>query len=86
VLFGRSRESRSREVRFVHPQCGTAGAGIWPEQCPGKCAAEKGHLRDSARIGKKVRTRVSNDREKRRVVALNCSTLVEEHDGWCEAE
>jgi len=27
------------------------GAGISLKQCPGKCAAEKGHLSDSARIG-----------------------------------
>jgi hypothetical protein len=33
VPFGRNRESRSREA---------AGRRNWPEQCPGKCAAEKG--------------------------------------------
>jgi hypothetical protein len=33
VSFGRSRESRSREA---------AGRRNWTEQCPGKCAAEKG--------------------------------------------
>jgi len=31
----RSHESRSREA---------AGRRNWPEQCPGKCAAEKGML------------------------------------------
>src|SRR5713101_1895701 len=31
---------------------GTAGAGIWPEQCPGKCAAKKGaHLLNSVHTG-----------------------------------
>ena len=42
MLFRRNRESSSREVCFVHHREGTAGAGIWPEQCPEKCAAEKG--------------------------------------------
>src|SRR6266849_5248324 len=27
------------------------GAGIWPEQCPGKCVAEKGRVAKSVRIG-----------------------------------
>jgi hypothetical protein len=40
--FGRNRESRSREVRFLHPGYGTAGVGILPKQRPSKCAAEKG--------------------------------------------
>ena len=44
MSFGRNRESRSREVRFVHPGYGTAGAGIGPKPCPGKCAAEKGQV------------------------------------------
>jgi hypothetical protein len=42
ALFGRNRESRSREVLFLHPACGTAGAGIWPEAVPRKWIAEKG--------------------------------------------
>ena len=39
--FGRNRESRSREVRRLHPGYGTAGVGILPKQRPSKCAAEK---------------------------------------------
>lgn len=39
--FGRNRESRSREVRFLHPGYGTAGVGILPKQRPSKCVAEK---------------------------------------------
>ena len=39
--FGRNRESRSREVRSLHPGYGTAGVGILPKQRPSKYAAEK---------------------------------------------
>jgi hypothetical protein len=35
VVFGRNRESRNREA---------AGRRNWPEQCPGKCAVEKGQV------------------------------------------
>jgi hypothetical protein len=35
---------------------------------------------------KKVTYATQRELAKRCVVALNCSTLVEEHDGWCEAE
>lgn len=41
VHFGRNRESRSREVRRLHPGYGTAGVGILPKQRPSKSAAEK---------------------------------------------
>ena len=39
--FGRNRESRSREVRSMHPGYGTAGVGILPKQRPSKGEAEK---------------------------------------------
>ena len=48
VLFGRNRESRN---------CEAAGRGTWPEQCPGKYAAEKVCLPNSVRIGIRDRTR-----------------------------
>jgi len=53
VPFRRNRESRGREVRFVHPEYGTAGAGIWPEQCPGKCVAEEGSYFGSVRLDRR---------------------------------
>jgi hypothetical protein len=33
------------------------GAGIGPKQCPGKCAAEKGHLLKSLKIEDEAQTR-----------------------------
>jgi hypothetical protein len=50
VPFGRNRQSRSREVRSVHPGHGTAGAGIGPKQCPGKAVAEKGWPTELGRL------------------------------------
>ena len=41
VPFGRNQESRTREVRCVHPGDGTAGAGIWPEAVPRKLSGRK---------------------------------------------
>jgi len=44
VRFGRNRESRSREVRFLHPGHGTAGVGILPKQRPRKSGEEKENM------------------------------------------
>jgi hypothetical protein len=41
VRFGRSRESRSREVRSVHPGYGTAGVRILPKQRPSKARRKR---------------------------------------------
>ena len=47
VLFGRNRESRSREA---------AGAGIWPEAVPRKMSGRKGRLLKSLRIRSRSRS------------------------------
>src|SRR6266481_4129784 len=39
------------------------GAGIGPKLCPRKCAAEKGHLPDTPRIGLRGQTHVNKQRE-----------------------
>jgi hypothetical protein len=49
-VFGRNRESRSREVRFLHPGYGTAGVGILPKQRPSKSAAEKGKCAETVHV------------------------------------
>src|SRR5229473_4336191 len=74
VLYGRDL-CRSGGTGKAEP-AKLPGAGIGPKQCPGKEAAEKGHLRDSMRIGKSVDSRQQRQRKNGRVFALNCFTLL----------
>ena len=41
MRFGRNRESRSSEVRRLHPGYGTAGVGILPKQRPSKARRKR---------------------------------------------
>jgi hypothetical protein len=49
-------KQKSRSAFLLHPACGTAGAGIWPEAVPRKWIAEKERPTE---LGRSVRYRPS---------------------------
>jgi hypothetical protein len=56
VLFGRNRESRSREVRCVHPDTGPRAQEFGPSSAQENARQKKGAYRKSARIA--IRSRL----------------------------
>src|SRR5712664_2432499 len=79
VLYGRDLYSSGGTGKAEHAK--PPGAGIWPEQCPGKCAAEKGHLPQPVGIVMSSR-RASAAREERLSEMLSFHGLPAPRTKW----
>jgi hypothetical protein len=71
-MFGRNRESRSREA---------AGRRNWPKPCPGKCAEEKGYSPNSVWISVEEGRRETRGLSYRRILGTLIHRQIDTKDG-----